>query len=131
MNGNLETLGYLHDATVIGIRFTMANDGKRRVAIECICHEDAGFDLWNGKRLEVLLDDVRLLEQMLYGFTSSREEVSGWVFSLPDAMEQEMERLQKLGIDCSGIKFELDFQSGSFLRGVCRQIDVHVESGEE
>ena len=100
MISDLGTLNYLHDATVTDIRFTMAKDGNRRLAIKCICHDDAEYELWNDKPLDVVLDNVVLLEQKLYSFTDSREQISGWEFSLPAALEQEAEQLSRKRNNC-------------------------------
>ena len=100
MISDLGTLNYLHDATVTDIRFTMTKDGNRRLVIKCICHDDAKYELWNGQPLDVVLDNVVLLEQKLYSFTDSREQISGWEFSLPAALEQEAEQLSRKRNNC-------------------------------
>jgi hypothetical protein len=123
----LENLNYLHDATVLSIRYTMAEDGSRDIVIETICHYDSGFEFWNGKQVNVLLKNVILLEQFLYGFTSGREEIGSWDFAIPASLESEAQRLQKLGVNCSGIRFAVSFHTGSYMRGICRQIDVLID----
>jgi len=123
---DLSLLGYLHDSTVLEIKYDFSQRARRVVSFRIICHEESGYEAWSGKKINIALKDVIILNQTTYGAVIGREEINSWKSTVTLAVEQEVLRLEKAGINCSGIRFLVTFHSGSHLEGICREINLDV-----
>jgi len=121
-------LDYLHDATVDEVTYDLADKDDRSVVLSVRCHPDAGYPDWNGKRLVVRLESIVLFSFRAFGAVAGKEEINSWRSVVSAETESELARLQGLGCDCSGTRFEIVFQSGSVLEGLCHRITVEEGS---
>lgn len=115
-------LEYLHDATVSTIVYDCKDTSSRSIEILVTCAPDAGFTMWNGKRLRIRLESVVLLSFYAFGAIVGREEIDSWTTNVTESLEVELQRLRSAGVDCEGEVFMVAFQSGSLMQGVCKRI---------
>jgi hypothetical protein len=124
---DIDTLNYLHDADVLKVELDENPDGRRVIRIHTICHPDAEYPPWDGRTVVVLLDDVVTARYFIAGYTDPRRDwISGWSSQVSQELKTDIERLENVGIRCVGIPFEVTFQSGSRLEGLCEAIRVSV-----
>ena len=123
---DLSMLDYLHDARVFHITYDLEREDDRSLILSVVCHPDSGYDAWNGKHLTVRLQGMVLLSLLAFGAVTGKERINLWSWGVSDSMESELNRLQEFGIDCTGTRFTLAFQSGSVLEGLCRSIIVET-----
>ena len=123
---DLDTLNYLHDAHVLGIEIDQDLDGRRVIQIHTACHPDSEYPAWTGRKITVILDGVVTARHFIAGYTDCRDEISGWESEISQEMKAEIEKLKCVGLRCDGISFEVTFQSGSRLEGVCEGLYVSV-----
>ncbi len=117
-------LAYLHDATLVGIKYDASKKTHRSLILEVICHVDAGYKDWAGKYLCIRLIDVLLLNHFVFGCVSGEEKIDSWQTTLSTGMDAEARRIEKSGINCSGHRFTLTFHTGSCLEGIFRRIII-------
>ena len=117
-------LDYLHDAIVYEVTYDLTGKVDRSVALPVKCHPNAGHPDWNGRRLTVRLESIVLFSFRVFGAIAGKEEINSWRAGVSGETESELARLQGLGCDCSGTRFEIVFQSGSVLEGLCHRIAV-------
>ncbi len=122
-------LEYLHDASVSEVAYDCRDASSRNMTLSVICTPDAGYPAWDGKRLCIRLESVVLLSFSAFGAVTGKERVDSWTANVSGAIEAELRRLQGLGIDCTGDRFVVAFQSGSVLEGLCQRITVEEKSG--
>jgi len=122
------TLEYLHDAVVLEITYDLRNKDSRSITLHVNCAPDAGYPAWNGKQLIIRLESVVLLSFSAFGAVTGNERVNSWTTIVSDAVDAELRRLQSRGVDCSGVRFAIAFQSGSVLEGLCHRITAEERS---
>jgi hypothetical protein len=117
-------LAYLHDATLLGIKYDASIKDRRRVVLNAVCHTDAGYKDWAGKHIQIRLDEVLLLNHFVFGCVTSDEKIDSWQASLSGRMEDEIRRMEESGLNFSGHRFIVTFHTGSYLEGICRSIII-------
>jgi hypothetical protein len=123
---DVDTLNYLHDAHVLGMELDSDPDGRRVIRIQTACHPDSEYPAWDGRKIVVILDGVVTASHFIAGYTDRRDEISGWESEISPKMKAEIEKLKSVGLRCDGIPFEVTFQSGSRLEGLCEGLYVSV-----
>jgi hypothetical protein len=124
---DIDTLNYLHDGVVMGIELDQNPDGRRVIRIHTVCHPDAEYPPWDGRKIVVILDGVVTARHFIAGYTDrSRDWISGWESQISQEIKTDIEKLESVGLRCAGIPFEVTFQSGSRLEGLCEAIRVSV-----
>lgn len=118
-------LDYLHDALVFEIQYDLRRKGDRGFLVLSVkCDPEAGYPPWDGKRLDVRLDSIVLMQMFACAPGGSIEQINSWGSVVSDSMESEIERLAEHDYDVSGTRFCITFQSGSSLEGLCKRIVV-------
>src|SRR5258708_2703911 len=69
-NWILDHLVYLHDATCSEIIWDCSSPDSRRIQMSVIPHADAGLDIWDGKRLQIILSNVVAVQFKGWGFVN-------------------------------------------------------------
>jgi hypothetical protein len=115
-------LEYLHDASVSEVVYDCKDNNSRNVTLSVTCPTDTGYPAWDGKRLSIRLESIVLLSFSAFGAVTGKERINAWTTCVSEPIESELRRLQGLGIDCSGVRFAVTFQSGSVLEGLCQSI---------
>jgi hypothetical protein len=123
---DIPTLNYLHDAHVLGIEFGQDPEGRRVIRLGTACHPDAEYPPWDGRKVVVILDGVVVARHLIFGHEKETDWVSGWESQISQELKTEIGRLENVGVRCTGIPFDLAFQSGSRLEGLCEGIYVSV-----
>ncbi len=118
-----DILAYLHDAKLLGLHYDSSRS-PRSVELELVCHSEAGYAPWDGKRLVLRLEDTTLLRMRICGFVASDEYIDSWYARISEEMEAELEPLGLMGCDCAGMQFTLTFNTGAYIEGVCRGVFV-------
>lgn len=118
-------LDYLHDATLIELRYDPSGD-DRTVTILARCHAEAGHPAWDGRRLKIRLKDLPLLHFRGCGYCAGNEQIDSWAPNVSDSTAAELRALAATGIDVGGQRFTLTFHTSSYLEGVVREIAVEV-----
>jgi hypothetical protein len=125
---NPNILEYLHDAIVLEVTYDLKDKESRSMMLSVNCEPDAGYPAWNGKQLSIRLESVVLLTFSAFGAVAGKERVNSWTATVSEAIDAELQRLQGLGVDCSGVRFAVAFQSGSVLEGLCQRITAEERS---
>jgi hypothetical protein len=124
---DFEVLEYLHDAVVTTLVYRLDADNRREFALTVVCHPDAGYPKWDGKRIVIRLHDLILANHFVFGAVTGREQIDSWHSQLSPSMAAELQRLAASGSRASGYPFLVTFHSGSVLEGICRHILVEVD----
>lgn len=117
-------LAYLHDARCSEITWARAKPNGRTMRLLVTADEEAGFSLWDGKPLLVLLTNVVAARFVGWGFAAGDENVDSWREGVSEFLEQECESLVAKGASVPPLRFTITFRSGSCLEVVCSEVSV-------
>jgi hypothetical protein len=121
-------LAYLHDAMLLGVKYDASKKDRRSVALDVLCHAEAGYKDWAGKHIHIQLVDVLLFDHFVFGCVTSDEKIDSWQTHLSVRMDAEARRIEKSGMSCSGHRFTITFHTGSYMEGICRSIIIEPKA---
>jgi hypothetical protein len=121
---NYELLAYLHDSVCIEIRWDLRSANRRDLHLFVEVDKDAGYPLWNGKRLTVTLTNTVAARFVSWGFVRGDENIDSWWQDVSSSLEYECERLAAQGLLVSRLRNTITFRSGSTIELACEQVMV-------
>ena len=117
-------LEYLHDAECLEVAWDCNNPDERRLHITTIVQGEAGYSLWEGKKLKITLSNVVIANLKSLGCQAGVETIDTWRPCISETLEQECAKMKALGIEVPLLKCLISFHSGSFIEVVCSCVSV-------
>lgn len=123
---DIDTLQYLHDATVHSIEVRIAADGSRDLLVKLTCNPDAGSPSWDGRDLMLAAHDVLIARAVFYGHYAGQEMLDDVSSAVDAATLQGASQLVSYGSSTRETALSLRFVSGSEIHLMCESINVEL-----
>jgi len=117
-------LEYLHDATCLDVAWDVTNPHERLINVSVIVHPDAGYPLWDGKKIRITLSNVVIANIKCLGHQFGAETLDCWRVISSDTFEQACVAMKTSGIDVPTLRFQVSFHSGSLIELACSTVLV-------
>jgi hypothetical protein len=124
-------LDYLHDAKVTAVTWDSSDPSKRQFILDLTCDPESGDELWQGKRLRVILSDVIAAFFQAWGHCAGDEYLSKLGNKISQEMQGKINELSHYGATIPEERFTISFSSGSEIEVVCESISVEVAEGDD
>jgi hypothetical protein len=121
---DFQLLSYLHDAKCSEITWDCTNPDGRTMRLLVTADIEAGFSLWEGKKLLIILSNVVAAQLTGWGFVTGDENVDSWRQGVSESLERECKSLLARRIAVPSLRFSITFRSGSTLEVVCSEVSV-------
>jgi hypothetical protein len=103
---------------MLTMRLDASDPNTRTLTLRVRCHDDLGIAAWNGKLVDIVVHDLADMRYSFHGAQIGEEEIMGW-----DRRETTQAEASRFGPDAR--KYAIDFNTGSELEIVCREVTVH------
>ena len=117
-------LAYLHDAVCSQIAWDCKSPSGRVMSLLVTADKEAGYSLWEGKKLLITLSDVAAVLFTGWGFVTGDENIDSWQQGISESLERECQSLLARRIAVPPLKFTISFRSGSWVELVCAEVSV-------